>query len=186
VSQLLPKQVRNQMLFREVNERLRETVGSFEERLEFVCECSNEDCIETIGVTLGRTRKSAITRTSSSSPPDMNCSKSTVSSTRVPAISSSRRSSPPKPSSSPTHGRASSFDVKRLVGRIPLRGIASNGRSADDESMRGLKDWRREDGQTMAEYGVILAVITPAIVAAIALLAFAIAGNLGAVADLFT
>jgi Flp pilus assembly pilin Flp len=52
--------------------------------------------------------------------------------------------------------------------------------------MRGLKDWRREDGQTMAEYGVILAVITPAIVAAIALLAFAIAGNLGAVADLFS
>ena len=52
MSQLLPKQVRNQMLFREVNERLRETVGSFEERLEFVCECSNEDCIETIGVTL--------------------------------------------------------------------------------------------------------------------------------------
>jgi hypothetical protein len=41
------------MLFREVNERLRETVGSFEGPLEFVCECSNEDCIETIGVTLG-------------------------------------------------------------------------------------------------------------------------------------
>jgi Flp pilus assembly pilin Flp len=51
--------------------------------------------------------------------------------------------------------------------------------------MRGLQDWRREDGQTMAEYGVILAVITPAIVAVIALLTFAIAGNLGAVADLF-
>ena len=68
----------------------------------------------------------------------------------------------------------------------PLRGIAQNRLSADDECMRGLKDWRREDGQTMAEYGVILAVITPAIVAAIALLAFAIAGNLGAVADLFS
>jgi Flp pilus assembly pilin Flp len=64
--------------------------------------------------------------------------------------------------------------------------MARNTLSADDKSMRGLKDWRREDGQTMAEYGVILAVITPAIVAAIALLAFAIAGNLGAVADLFT
>jgi Flp pilus assembly pilin Flp len=67
-----------------------------------------------------------------------------------------------------------------------LRGIARKSCSADYESMRGLKDWRREDGQTMAEYGVILAVITPAIVAAIALLAFAIAGNLGAVADLFS
>jgi Flp pilus assembly pilin Flp len=66
------------------------------------------------------------------------------------------------------------------------RGMARRSPSADDESMRGLKDWRREDGQTMAEYGVILAVITPAIVAAIALLAFAIAGNLGAVADLFS
>jgi Flp pilus assembly pilin Flp len=52
--------------------------------------------------------------------------------------------------------------------------------------MRGLKDWRREDGQTMAEYGVILAVITPAIVAAIALLAFAIAGHLQAIADFFS
>ena len=52
--------------------------------------------------------------------------------------------------------------------------------------MRGLQDWRREDGQTMAEYGVILAVITPAIVAAIALLAFAIAGNFQAIADFFS
>ena len=67
-----------------------------------------------------------------------------------------------------------------------MRGIARKSCSADYEFMRRLKDWRREDGQTMAEYGVILAVITPAIVAAIALLAFAIAGNLGAVADLFS
>jgi Flp pilus assembly pilin Flp len=52
--------------------------------------------------------------------------------------------------------------------------------------MRGIQDWRREDGQTMAEYGVILAVITPAIVAAIALLAFAIAGNLQSIADFFS
>jgi Flp pilus assembly pilin Flp len=52
--------------------------------------------------------------------------------------------------------------------------------------MRGLKDWRREDGQTMAEYGVILAVITPAIVAAIALLAFVIAGNFQSIADIFS
>ena len=38
----------------------------------------------------------------------------------------------------------------------------------------------------MAEYGVILAVITPAIVAAIALLAFVIAGNLQSIADFFS
>jgi Flp pilus assembly pilin Flp len=49
-------------------------------------------------------------------------------------------------------------------------------------TMRRLSFWRREDGQTMAEYGVILAVITPAIVAAIALMATAIADNIGAIA----
>jgi Flp pilus assembly pilin Flp len=52
--------------------------------------------------------------------------------------------------------------------------------------MSRLDSWRREDGQTMAEYGVILAVITPAIVAAIALLAMAVADNLGAIADFLT
>ena len=36
---------------------------------------------------------------------------------------------------------------------------------------------RREDGQTMAEYSVILAVITPAIVLAIALMATGVADN---------
>ena len=48
--------------------------------------------------------------------------------------------------------------------------------------MRNLYAWRDESGQTMAEYGVILAVITPAIVAAIALLAFTVANNIDAVA----
>jgi Flp pilus assembly pilin Flp len=52
--------------------------------------------------------------------------------------------------------------------------------------MRGLEDFRREDGQTMAEYGVILAVITPAIVAAIALLAFVIAENIQSIAAFFS
>jgi Flp pilus assembly pilin Flp len=59
-----------------------------------------------------------------------------------------------------------------------LRGIAKTPPEADDQTMRGLNYWRREDGQTMAEYGVILAVITPAIVAAIALLAFSVADNI--------
>jgi Flp pilus assembly pilin Flp len=52
--------------------------------------------------------------------------------------------------------------------------------------MRGLKDFRGEDGQTMAEYGIVLAVITPAIVAAIALLAFVIAENLQSIAEYFS
>jgi Flp pilus assembly pilin Flp len=37
--------------------------------------------------------------------------------------------------------------------------------------MRRPNAWRNEEGQTMAEYGVILAVITPAIVAAIGAIA---------------
>jgi Flp pilus assembly pilin Flp len=46
--------------------------------------------------------------------------------------------------------------------------------------------WRREDGQTMAEYSVILAVITPAIVVAIALMAGSIASVIGEIADLLS
>jgi Flp pilus assembly pilin Flp len=50
-----------------------------------------------------------------------------------------------------------------------------------------LRDWiellriqlAREEGQTMAEYGVVLAVITVTVVAAIAALALAITGKLG-------
>lgn len=41
---------------------------------------------------------------------------------------------------------------------------------------------RREDGQTMAEYGVVLAVVTLGIIAALGLLAAAISGKLDAVA----
>ena len=64
-----------------------------------------------------------------------------------------------------------------------LGGIADFPASADDKTMRRPDAWRNEEGQTMAEYGVILAVITPAIVAAIALLAMTVADNIGAVAD---
>ena len=42
---------------------------------------------------------------------------------------------------------------------------------------------RKEEGQTMAEYGVVLALITVGTVAAITALAFAITGKLGAVTD---
>jgi hypothetical protein len=40
--------VRNQILIREVNERLLETLGSFEGVIDFLCECSNDACIETL------------------------------------------------------------------------------------------------------------------------------------------
>lgn len=55
-----------------------------------------------------------------------------------------------------------------------------------------LRDWfelvrielHKEEGQTMAEYGVVLAVITLGVFAAIGLLATAITGKLGAVTNL--
>jgi Flp pilus assembly pilin Flp len=42
---------------------------------------------------------------------------------------------------------------------------------------------RHEEGQTMAEYGVILAVITVAIIAALVLLATGILNNINSVVD---
>lgn len=41
------------------------------------------------------------------------------------------------------------------------------------------------DGQTMAEYGVVIAVITLGVIVAISLLSAAISGKLGAVTALF-
>ncbi len=43
--------------------------------------------------------------------------------------------------------------------------------------------WRREEGQTMSEYAIVLAVITPAIVAGLALLSDSFAERLGTVAS---
>ena len=43
---------------------------------------------------------------------------------------------------------------------------------------------REESGQTMAEYGVVLAVITLGVIAALGVLAGAITGKLGAVSDM--
>jgi hypothetical protein len=48
VSRQLPRLVKNQILFREVNERVRETLGRDEGLLDFVCECGNEDCIDRV------------------------------------------------------------------------------------------------------------------------------------------
>jgi len=41
----------------------------------------------------------------------------------------------------------------------------------------------RTDGQTMAEYGVLLALVTLAVVSALGMLALAISGRLGSVAN---
>lgn len=54
-----------------------------------------------------------------------------------------------------------------------------------------FRDWidfvriqaRREEGQTMAEYGVVLAVITLGVIAVLGLLAAAISGKFGAIKD---
>lgn len=42
---------------------------------------------------------------------------------------------------------------------------------------------QREDGQTMAEYGVVLALITIGVIVALGTLAVAISGKLGAVTN---
>jgi Flp pilus assembly pilin Flp len=42
---------------------------------------------------------------------------------------------------------------------------------------------RRQEGQTMAEYGVVLAVITLGVIGALGLLAAAITGKFGAIKD---
>jgi Flp pilus assembly pilin Flp len=51
--------------------------------------------------------------------------------------------------------------------------------------MKPFLSWRNEEGQTAAEYSVLLAVITPAIVLAIALLANGVADNITAIVDIF-
>lgn len=51
MSRTTDRLVRNQILFREVNERVREILEGEDEGIEFLCECSNEDCIETLALT---------------------------------------------------------------------------------------------------------------------------------------
>ena len=48
----LERLARNQALFREINERI-ETIAGDTEAVEFVCECSNPDCISTIELNVG-------------------------------------------------------------------------------------------------------------------------------------
>lgn len=51
--------------------------------------------------------------------------------------------------------------------------------------MQAVTAWRRSDGQTMSEYAIVLAVITPAIVAGFALLSDAVVERLEAIAGFF-
>jgi hypothetical protein len=48
----LERLARNQVLFREVNERLRDVLDDSAGHSEFVCECSKTDCIETVPLEL--------------------------------------------------------------------------------------------------------------------------------------
>jgi hypothetical protein len=51
MSASLERLARNQALFREVNERIEATAGN-NTKIEFVCECSDTECIETIDLRL--------------------------------------------------------------------------------------------------------------------------------------
>jgi hypothetical protein len=46
----LERLARNQALFREVNERLLELSDGFDGSMQFVCECSKEDCTHTVNM----------------------------------------------------------------------------------------------------------------------------------------
>jgi hypothetical protein len=49
---------RNEVMFRAINERIRELAGRFEqtaaEPLSFVCECADETCVERVKLTTGQ------------------------------------------------------------------------------------------------------------------------------------
>jgi hypothetical protein len=42
---------KNEVIFREVNERIREVVPSENGGIDFLCECGREDCVEQISLT---------------------------------------------------------------------------------------------------------------------------------------
>ena len=48
MSRSVQRLVTSQILFREVNERVLEALGSHEGPIDFLCECSNESCIATL------------------------------------------------------------------------------------------------------------------------------------------
>jgi hypothetical protein len=51
MSESLERLARNQALFREVNEQIETLPGSNQE-VEFVCECSDTDCVSTVEVSI--------------------------------------------------------------------------------------------------------------------------------------
>jgi Flp pilus assembly pilin Flp len=68
---------------------------------------------------------------------------------------------------------------------VCARSNGAHGTEEGGERLMELNDLaKREDGQTMAEYGVVLAVITIGVVAAIGVLSGAIDGAIRAVAGL--
>ena len=66
--------------------------------------------------------------------------------------------------------------MKKVSAPSLQRGIAENPRRNDDSTVKTFLEWRRDDGQTFAEYAVILAVITPAIVLTLSMLSGRVAG----------
>ena len=91
---------------------------------------------------------------------------------------SGRRGSNPRPSAWEADALPTELRPRPKKGTAPSlqQGIAEKRLQADDLTVRTLLDWHPEDGQTMAEYSIILAVITPAIVLTISLLSDRIAG----------
>jgi Flp pilus assembly pilin Flp len=79
-----------------------------------------------------------------------------------------------------------SYVRARKKGSAPSlqQGIAQDRPQADDSTVRTLLDLRNEHGQTVAEYSVILAVITPAIVLVLSLLSGRVAGFFTAFASI--
>ena len=91
---------------------------------------------------------------------------------------SGRRGSNPRPSAWEADALPTELRPRPKEGTAPSlqQGIAKKRLQADDLTVRTLLDLHRVDGQTMAEYSIILAVITPAIVLTISLLSDRIAG----------
>ena len=47
------RSAKNEVIFREVNERVREVMPSDDGGIDFLCECGDEDCVEQITLTTG-------------------------------------------------------------------------------------------------------------------------------------
>lgn len=57
VSSVEERLARNEVMFRAINERIRELAGRFDvgpESVTFICECSDETCVEKVSLTLAQ------------------------------------------------------------------------------------------------------------------------------------